>query len=54
MSVCWWHVGMLHVGCKFSGNVTLRGNFRKFSLIIDITDRLGTTVNLNKNMHEYT
>jgi len=31
----------------------LGGNFRKFSLTVNITDRLGTTVDLSENMHEY-
>jgi len=46
------------LGCKFSGNLTFGGNFRKisgnFSLIVnDYGNRLGTAGNLNENMHEY-
>jgi len=35
------------------GSKTLGSNFRKFSITVNITDRLGTTVDLNENMHEY-
>jgi len=38
-------------GCKFFGNLVLVGNFRKFSLIVNITDNRGTSVDLNETMH---
>ena len=41
------------LGCKFLRNLTLGGNFRKFSLTVNITDRLVTTMDLNENMQEY-
>jgi len=33
---------------------TLGGNFRKFSLIVNITDNRGTSVDLNETMHAMT
>ena len=33
--------------------VDISENFRKFSAIVNVTARLGTTVHLNENMHEY-
>ena len=39
------------VGFKFSGNLVLGGNFRKFSLIVNITDNPGTSVDLIETMH---
>jgi len=38
-------------GCKFSGNLVLGGNCRKFSLIVNITDIRGTSVDVNETMH---
>ena len=31
---------------QFSGNITLGGNFWKFPLIVNITDKLGSAVDL--------
>jgi len=42
------------VNCRvvnFYGNLVLGGNFRKFSLIANVTDNLGTIVDLNETMH---
>jgi len=38
-------------GCKFSGNLVSGGNFRKFSLVVNINDDLGTCVDLSETMH---
>ena len=38
-------------GCKFSGNLVLGGNFQKVSLTVNITDNLGTSMDLNETMH---
>ena len=35
-------------GCTFSGNLALGVNFQKFSLIVNITDNLGTSVDLDE------
>jgi len=40
-----------HWGCRFSGNLVLRGNFRKFTLIVNITDNRETSVDVNETMH---
>ena len=44
---------MLHVEYwgLFSGNLVLGGNFWKCSLIVNITDNRGTSVDLNETMH---
>jgi len=41
-------------GCKFFGNLVLAGDFRKFSVTVNITDNLGTSVDLNETMHATT
>jgi len=40
-----------NAGCKFSGNLVLGGSFQKFSVTVNITDNLGTGVDLNETMH---
>ena len=36
--------------CSQSGNFVFGGNFRKFSLIVIITDNIGTSVDLDETM----
>jgi len=43
---------VIRVVIFFPGNLTLKGNFLKLSLIVNIT-RLGTTMDFNESMHEY-
>jgi len=38
-------------GCKFSGNLVSEGNFRKFLLIVNITNNRGTNVYFNETIH---
>jgi len=38
-------------GCKFSRNLVLAGYFRKFSLIVNITNNLRTSVDRNEIIH---
>ena len=42
--------GEFSAGPNLSGKVQI---FFHFSLIVNITDRLGTSVDLNENMYEY-
>jgi len=42
----------LHRVVNFSRNLVLGGDFKKFSLILNIIDNLGTSVDLSETMHD--